>query len=457
MPRSTVRASLALPILILLVASLAGAQTQIRPGWNLFSPEQDVQLGQEAVKEIEKEVEVVDDRQLASYVEGIGKRLVAVAPGAEYPYSFKVVADNSINAFALPGGPTYVHSGLIAAADNEAQLAGVMAHEVAHVALRHSTSQASKAKAFQIPLVLAGGLLGNKGGLLGTLAEVGVGFGLNSVFLKYSRDAEKQADLLGAQMMAEIGYDPVEMARFFEKLEGEGGSRMPQFFSDHPNPGNRVSYVQEEVNQLPRREYTTDATRNFSSMKARAAKIEPAQKPAEAAPAAAAAGPGQPTSAPSADARFEEFRGAGYQLAYPAGWHAYQVGNGTAVTIAPPDGILRQAGQSPALTLGLMAGFTDSPRGDLRSATDQLIRELQASNPKLQPVRGRREAVQVHGRTGEGVLLEGPSAVRGQSEFVWLVATQQPNGLFYLAFVSPDSRFSELREQYQSIVQSIRF
>ena len=193
------------------------------------------------------------------------------AQGEEYPYSFKVVADPSINAFALPGGPIYVNTGLISAADNEAQLAGVLAHEVSHVALRHSTNRASKAYAFQIPLVLAAGTIQRKGGLLGALSGIGLNFGLHSLFLRYSRNAEKDADILGARMLSEVGYEPVEMANFFEKLEQQsGGHGGPQFFSDHPNPGNRVRYVTAEVRDLPVRRYTRGDTKHFREMKARA-------------------------------------------------------------------------------------------------------------------------------------------------------------------------------------------
>ena len=205
MARYTLRG---LPIAVILLAGLAEAQQRIKPGLNFFSPEQDVQLGREAAAEIEKQVSVVKDERLTQYVARIGKRLADASPAPEYPYTFKVVAHPAINAFALPGGPIYVHTGLITASDNEAQMAGVLAHEVGHVALRHSTNRASKAQMFQLPLVLAGGLLDKKGGMLGGLAQLGIGFGLNSMFLKYSRTAEKQADILGARMMADVGYGP---------------------------------------------------------------------------------------------------------------------------------------------------------------------------------------------------------------------------------------------------------
>ena len=231
----------------------------LRPGFNLFSTQQDIQLGHEASTEIEQKLRLVHNRQMTDYLTGIGNRLAQSGYAGKFPYSFHVVEDKNINAFALPGGPVYVNTGLLVAAENEAQLAGVLAHEMSHVTLRHGTNETSKAFFIQIPAMLAGALTGNS--LLGQLAQLGIGFGANSVLLKNSRTAESQADYNGAEMMADAGYNPVEMARFFEKLQAGAGSnsRLAQFLSDHPNPGNRVQAVQDELRELPQRDYTMDS------------------------------------------------------------------------------------------------------------------------------------------------------------------------------------------------------
>lgn len=275
----------------LLLAAFAAAQKprELKPGFNLFSREQDVQLGKEAAAEIEKQVSVVNNGELTAYVRRIGDKLAATPEAGGFPYTFRVVNDKNVNAFALPGGPAFVNSGLLAAADNEAQLAGVLAHEISHVALRHGTNQASKANLIQLPAALASGMLGGGSGggsLAGKLAELGIGFGANSVLLRFSRDAERDADLLGARMMARVGYDPVEMARFFEKLEAEGGARGPQFLSSHPNPGNRVKAVQAETSLLPRRAYTTGDARALARAKQLVAALPPPpQQPKQGAAA----------------------------------------------------------------------------------------------------------------------------------------------------------------------------
>src|SRR5258707_1186762 len=205
-----------LPSVALLIVTTLLAQNHFKPGFNLFSKEQDIQLGSEAAAEVEKKMTVVKDPALNQYIQKIGKRLASAPEAGDYPYSFKLVADDSINAFALPGGPTFVHTGLIKAADNEAQIAGVLAHEISHVALRHGTNQASKAQMVQMPTALAGSMMKSRS-MLGQLSKMGIGLGANSVLLKFSREAESQADLLGTQIMAKAGYQPVEMARFFQK------------------------------------------------------------------------------------------------------------------------------------------------------------------------------------------------------------------------------------------------
>jgi predicted Zn-dependent protease len=254
---------------------------ELKPGFNLFSKEQDVQLGKEAAAQVEQQYRVVNDRELTAYINEVGKRLVRSPRAGDFPYFFKVVADDSVNAFALPGGPMYINTGLIKAADNEGQLAGVMAHEISHVALRHGTNQVSKANLIQLPAMLAAGATGD--GMLGQLAQIGIGLSANSALLKFSRSAETQSDYNGTLILHDAGYNPIEMARFFEKLEAEGGSRgaVAQFFSSHPNPGNRRRAIEDLVRQLPQRSYSAADNAEFQRAKEAAARVAvPKAKPA---------------------------------------------------------------------------------------------------------------------------------------------------------------------------------
>lgn len=268
-------------IAIPLLAALGWAQgpTRFRPGFNLFSKEQDVQVGQENATQVRKQMTVIKDPVLSEYVSRVGKRLVSAqeAQASGFPFTFEVVADPSINAFALPGGPMFINTGLLRAVDNEAQLAGVMGHEMSHVILRHGTNQASKSKLIELPAVLASQMSG--GSMMGQLAQLGIGLGANSVLLRFSRTAESQADLMGSHLMAESGYNPIEMARFFEKLNAEGGQRAPQFLSDHPNPENREKAIDQEITRLPQKNYGYQ-TGEFGHMKEVVAKIHEPKPPA---------------------------------------------------------------------------------------------------------------------------------------------------------------------------------
>lgn len=257
---------------------LAGAQKlrELHPGFNVFSADQDVKLGQEAKAETEKTKPIVHDTRLDAYITSLGKRLNASPKTGKFPFTFEVINDPNINAFALPGGPVFIHTAAISAAQNESQLAGVLAHEMSHVALRHGTHEASKGQALQIFAGLAGSVAGN--GMLGQMAKAGIGLGSNSVLLHYSRSAEAEADYNGAQVMYDAGYDPHEMANFFQLLETKSSEgAMAQFLSDHPTPGNRVKAVDDEVKLLPAKQYLSDSP-DFAQAKSIAAKLTTVKK-----------------------------------------------------------------------------------------------------------------------------------------------------------------------------------
>src|SRR5688500_12509371 len=217
-----------------------GAQTKISAPKNNYSPADDVKLGREAAAEVAKELPLLNDERTEDYVETVGRSLAAAIPPEfqhpEFRYTFEIVNQKEINAFALPGGPMFLNRGMIEAAKAEGEVAGVMAHEISHVALRHGTAQATKGQKFQIGSVLgqiAGAIVG---GTAGSIISQGTQFGLGAYFLKYGREYETQADLLGAQIMARAGYDPREMANMFKTIEAEGGGRGgPEFLSSHPN------------------------------------------------------------------------------------------------------------------------------------------------------------------------------------------------------------------------------
>jgi predicted Zn-dependent protease len=222
---------------------------------NLFSVQQDAEVGRQAAQDAERQLPMLRDGTTEGYINAIVQRLAAVAPGPRFPYRARVVNAADINAFALPGGYVYVNRGLIEAVRNEGELAGVLAHEMAHVAQRHGTSQATKAYGAQMGVGLLGQLLGGRDQRLGVGEQIMGSLGLNALFMKFSRNAESEADRVGAQMMSRAGYDPMAMANFFDLLAAQqrgNPSAVSQFFSDHPSPQNRSASIRALAAQLGR-------------------------------------------------------------------------------------------------------------------------------------------------------------------------------------------------------------
>ena len=227
---------------------------------------------------------MLGDPATEALVERIGRRLVAAVPARfrqpAFRYMFDVVNLREINAFALPGGPMFLNRGMLQAARTDDEVAGVMAHELSHVVLRHGTLQAAKAQKFQLGAI-AGQVLGSVvGGKAGAIIAQGSQMGLGTYFLKYGREYEREADLLGAQIMARAGYDPHQMANMFRTIQREGGARGPEWLSDHPDPGNRYTAINREAASL-RVNGGADTGRAFDAVHARLERMRPAPSTAQ--------------------------------------------------------------------------------------------------------------------------------------------------------------------------------
>jgi predicted Zn-dependent protease len=240
-----------------------------------YSLETEIRMGKQYAMQVEQSVKMVQDPVVNEYVNRIGQNLVRNSD-AQVPFTIKVIDSDEVNAFALPGGFFYVNSGLLLAADEEAELAGVMAHEIAHVAARHGTRQATKGQIMEwatIPLIVFGPV-----GWAGYGLYEGLNLAIPLGFLKFNRDAEREADYLGLQYMYKAGYDPNAFVSFFEKIEAEERRRpgsIPKVFSTHPPTPERVQKAQQEIATiLPAREEYIVSTSEFDTIKARLGKIE---------------------------------------------------------------------------------------------------------------------------------------------------------------------------------------
>ena len=248
-------------------------------GVNFYSLEHEIALGKQLAQEVERTSKMIDDPVVTEYVNRVGQNLVRNSD-ARVPFTIKVIDSDEVNAFALPGGFFYVNSGLILRAQEESELAGVMAHEISHVVARHGTKQATKGEMMQlatIPLILLG-----PGGWAGYGIYEALQLAIPLSYLKFSRDAEREADFLGIQYMYKAGYDPNSYVTFFERIQADEKRRpgtIPKFFSTHPPTPERIADAQKEIARiLPERDEYIVTTSEFDGVKSRLRNVMFARK-----------------------------------------------------------------------------------------------------------------------------------------------------------------------------------
>lgn len=467
---------------LLLSVAAAGAQTVVRPGFNVFSVEQDVEIGKQSAAQVARQLPMLADAATQKYVSALGARLAAQAPGARFAYQFKVANLSDLNAFALPGGFIYVNRGLIQQVRSEGELAGVLAHEIAHVALRHPTNQASKAYLAEAGLGVLGGWLGGGTSRTGDIVNAIGGFGMNTLFLKFSRSAESQADIVGSQIMARAGYDPMEMARFFTYMSQQAGGspgKVEQFLSDHPAPANREVRVSQEASLLGSARRTAPIG-SLAAVQTRLGRLAPARTmaqvaqnlaPTTAAPAAAA---GLSVETPSTRFRTYQQRQGAFSIEQPDNWTAGAAPDGYGVTIIPRGGIVTTARGREHVTCGVIvnhfvpfdgavgSSFMDPQQSvfgssTLEQATSDLVRQIQQANGHLQRVEGSDRRGTVAGARSIEVRLAGRSPQTGRDEQVAVIARAlSDDHIVYALLIAPASDFAALQPTFDRMVRSMR-
>jgi Zn-dependent protease with chaperone function len=444
------------------------AQTQIKLPKNRYTPEQDVELGRQAAAEVRAQYPIISDERIARYLTALGDRLVAAAPNdlkqPVYEYSFTPVNLREINAFALPGGPMFVQRGMFEAATEEGEVVGVMAHELSHVLLRHGTANVSKAQNPWLQIGQLAGAIGGAvvGGAAGSAIAQGSQFGLGTLLLRYSRDFEKQADLLGAQIMARAGYDPRALGRMFETIEREsktaGGGGSPQWLSSHPNPGNRTQYINKEAAALTLARAADSS--GFPTVKSAFASLPPAKSMGELAKAKGNAGgstpaavgtPGQPVPPPS-----PEFRtitgGKVFQASVPNNWSP--LASSTSVKVVPQNGYGQLNGQT-VFSHGVEFGLAKASTRDLTQATDTWLQAIMQANPELR-VEGPRQSLQISQRSALMTPFLNPSPLGGDERVAVYTTFLVDGTLFYYLTVVPTKDAAAFEESFKRIAASIR-
>jgi len=483
--------SIALAGTLLLVQGLAqsGAPNLPDPGHPSVSREQQQQLGLQAAGEVYKQMPVLPDNSTETqYIRKLGQRLAeTIPPETSWPFEFHVIPQKEINAFALPGGEMFVNVGTITAAENEAQLAGVMAHEMAHVYMQHSAKQMAKAQWTEGLAGLAGVILGAKGGTLGSLGKIGAQLGAGVLTMKFSRGDESQADAVGAIILYKAGYNPQAMADFFKALEAQGGSG-PQFLSDHPNPGNRETAIQKEIQNWPAKTYLTSNT-DFANAHRHATGVKAytAEEIAQGAKngqwgsqnqrnGAVINSPGAAGTSPMAtenkagmsvglkdvmpSSRLVTSNLGPMKIVRPENWDVISPQQqGQSLTIAPRAGIVTNGfGYGVAIN-----GISSSGRnGSIDDVTAEIVSSLQGGGSDLRTI-GNATQITVAGVRGRSVMMQSTSPFvdakgRPQKERDWLVTIPRQDGsIYYLVFVAPESEFGRFQPTFEKMLKSVQF
>lgn len=440
------------------------AQTRVNMPKNNYKVQDDVKIGRDAAREVEQQFPILNDSEVNRYIQNVGDRLVrAIPPQYQQPafdYQFRVVNARDINAFALPGGPMYVNRGMIVAAKSEGEMAGVMAHEISHVALRHATANATKQsnplnQILGIGAVLGGAILGGQTG-----AQLGQVFAAG-YFLRYAREYESQADILGSQIMARAGYDPRDLANMFRTIQQQsGGSRAPEWLSSHPDPGRRYETINREAQLL--RVSPSEAiqdTRAFQNIQNRLNRLPQAPSMAEIEQGARSR---QTTSqSPTNSGRYESrvpypsnrmqtySSGNWIRLNYPSNWRAMEEQSQVWFT---PDGAYGNQG----ITHGALIGIYQTRDNDLGRASEEYVRGILQSNNHLRQ-RTNFSRASIGGRQGYAIVLDGRSPVTGTNEIATIYTTQMSNGsLFYVVTVVPENEASAYNNAFRQMLGSLR-
>ncbi len=479
----------AIAVLVSQALAVSGGPQLPNPGKAPISHNDQIALGLKAAGQVYQQMPVLPDNSPETqYIRQLGAKLVAVIPPQySWPYEFHVIPQKEINAFALPGGQVFINVGTIAAAQNEAQLAGVMAHEMSHVYMQHSAKQAGKTQTTAAIAGIAGALLGAVGGgWIGSLAQAGIEFGAQGIILKYSRADEAQADAVGAIIMYKAGYNPQAMADFFKLLASQGADAGPQFLSDHPNPGNREQSIQQEIASWPPKTYLTSSAA-FEQARALAMKTKTytAQQIAAGAKSGewarlnrqngavlnanggavtpASANLSGPSAAVSIASVLPSSRMVKTDLrlltvSRPENWQVSQSSErGQSVEIAPPAGVT-----GGNIGYGVILNAIKPQNGQsLDEVTSALVNGMQNGGNDLQLV-GSAQPIKVAGVEGRSQAMQSTSPFPdangvAQIEHDWLVTVPRSDGsVVYFVFVAPEAQFDQFRPTFDAMLKSLK-
>ena len=441
------------------------AQTRVKAPKNKYKVQDDVKLGRDYSAQVEREFPILRDADSTAYLESVGRKLVSSIPAEfqqpAFQYSFKIVNARDINAFALPGGPMYVNRGMIEAARTEGEMAGVMAHEISHVALRHSTAQATQQSNPLKQILGIGAILGGAIVLGETGAAIGQTLYNGLLVYPYSREYETQADMLGAQILARAGYDPRDLANMFRTIEKQSGGSGPEWLSTHPSPNNRYENINRESDKLQVSRNPIKLTRGFERIQAKMRSLPRARSMKEIDEANKRNGGGGGTQTPTSGGRYESrveipsqrtrsYSPASWmQLSVPDNWRTLSEQGGVSFA---PEGAYGDQG----ITRGVFIGTYKARSRNLSEATEEYVNELLQNNNYLAGNSAYTRTV-ISGRTALSRAFSGRSPVTRTTEVTTIYTTTLSDGqLLYIATVTPQSEATNYNYAFRNLIRSIR-
>lgn len=416
-------------------------------GWNLFSVEQDIQLGNESAARFEVAIQLVQNPKLNEYFNRLGDRLTSKLPQNSFPFTFKLVADGSMHAFSFPGGPVYCTSGMMAAAESEAQLAGLLAHQMAHIILREATSMASRMKRFRVRAAMVAASTGEKT-LLDSLGEIDLYLTPSSELMRFNTESEQRATKLATELVAKAGYDPLEAEAFFQNLETKHGEAAGFYLLRHPLLNLRDSSNSQASQE---KSFRLISKRKFRRLRKQAAAIHTENEQLESL---VNWRPPERKKVASAGPRMTYITNS-YSFSYPAAWKQANSTGPDRFQVTPKGDAVRQANGEDLVITGVIAGMTDV-ENQAQPGKKGLLELVGEIRPGLDMI-SNLEHVAVDSQIFEGIVLEGLSPVSGIGEMAWMVKTHLMDRVFYLLMIAPTSEFAQLQPEFDAILASIKF
>ena len=428
------------------------------PGINFFSPQQDVDIGNDSALEAETQVAVVQDARLNQYLHSIAQRLFTVSVPNPNRFQFRIANSNDVRSLGFPNGSIYIYRGLLALATNDSEVAGILAHEMSHVILRHPTSQLSRQLLVQAPTSLTAGLPMSDG-WKEQLSKLGVVFGVNAPFLHYSPEQEAEASEMTARLLRAARFDgdgfedlSRKLLEASKKLDGP----IMNFVYDHPIPDKPDETQPDPESVTPKAAHHQRVSPEFHAFEAALLKLP---KPREEKEPESDA-----DTLPGVLAHPANY----YRLNYPDGWRVTRTGNDGAI-IAPPEGLA--AGDD--VVYGMMVDMFDLSTSDkplnLEQATNRLIVYLRQRNQTVRAVPGAQTPILIDEEVGlRTVLLQGGTIRNGTTlitgtpkvrtepgEVLWLVTRMYYQNLFYMVFVAPEEEFPSHQQLFEQIIRNL--